>query len=472
MGVAVKRFLSTLSVWFFLLGADAFSWDRAALDPATPDSLAERVRQLEAETAALRAELQASRDGGLPQAGVPVSASMTDTVATAEEGFMSLDELRGEMKKLVWTKGDYKIVPYGSLWGSAIYDTRRTSPGAYAFFVLSPDRQGEDQFIVDTRRTRLGIDITGPQIPLFHCANSRGRVEIDFTGEFVTENRAAVLLRHAYAEVYDDDFRLLAGQTSDLISPLIPHTVSYSVGWGGGNIGYRRMQIRYERHLSFSDQLQVTPAVAVCQNIIFDVAAGIGRESTNWPIVEGRLGFTLGPRGTGEKPITFGVSAHVGEQGFDFPAVGPLPAIDDARVTTWSFNADLVVPITDRMSFQAELFLGDDLSTFLGGSLEGVDFTTREAIYSAGGWCELGFDWTPSVHSYVGYSVDDPRNSDLVYTPARDLRTYNQFLFANVIYDVTQKLKLGAEVTWWKTHWLGLAPGDAVRFEFAGQYEF
>ena len=57
------------------------------------------------------------------------------------------------------------------------------------------------------------------------------------------------LLRHAYAEVKDDDFRLLAGQTWDVISPLFPSMLMYSVGWDAGDIGYRRAQVRGERYL-------------------------------------------------------------------------------------------------------------------------------------------------------------------------------------------------------------------------------
>ena len=94
------------------------------------------------------------------------------------------------------------------------------------------------------------------------------------TGSLFNENQATIQIRHAYAEVYNDNFRLLAGQTSDLISPLVTHTVNYSVGWAGGNIGFRRMQVRYERYLNFTDTFQITPAVALCQNVINEGVTG------------------------------------------------------------------------------------------------------------------------------------------------------------------------------------------------------
>ena len=64
------------------------------------------------------------------------------------------------------------------------------------------------------------------------------------------ENKPTIMLRHAYVEVKDDDFRFLAGQTWDVISPLNPNMLMYSVGWDGGNIGYRRAQFRGERYLA------------------------------------------------------------------------------------------------------------------------------------------------------------------------------------------------------------------------------
>jgi len=428
------------------------------------ESLAQRIHQLEAETAALRTEL------GLLQDVTPLTpVANFDPDADGDGGLVYYDDVMREMSDCAWWKGDYKIVPYGSLWGNAAYDTRRTSPGAYTFYVPSPEVEGEDAFHVDTRRTRVGLDITGPQIQFLQCFNSRGKIEIDFHGAFVIENKPGVLLRHAYAELYNDDYRILAGQTWDLVSPLYPHMVSYTVGWGGGNIGYRRMQIRMERFLPVSDVLSLTPAISFNQNIVSDFAGATAAapESTDWPLIQGRLGATLGPRGAGCDPITCGISGHIGEQGFDFAAPA---AIDDARVRTWSFNVDMRIPINEQLGFQGEFFTGANMGTFLGGIIQGVDLTRREAIHSTGGWFELWYHWADGLHSHVGYGIDDPRNSDV--TDTVNGRTYNDFVFANLVIDVTEKMKLGFEVSDWRTHWLGRSPGDAVRFEFSGQYNF
>ena len=191
-----------------------------------------------------------------------------------------------------------------------LYATERTEPGAFTLFVLSPERDGEDAFTIDARRTRLGADVSGPRIGELGDAESRGKVEIDFHGNFVTENRANVLLRQAYWEVKNERFRLLVGQTSDVISPLIPGTLNYSVGWAGGNIGFRRTQFRAERYLAASDRFLLTLQGALSQDIVADFPndPGVRRETSNWPIVQTRAALTWGSRVNGADPVTLGYS--------------------------------------------------------------------------------------------------------------------------------------------------------------------
>lgn len=75
-------------------------------------------------------------------------------------------ELEAEMKRLAWSKGDFRFIPYGAFWADMIYATARTRPGAYTFYVFSPEVHGESAFVIDARRTRFGFDVEGPAIPL------------------------------------------------------------------------------------------------------------------------------------------------------------------------------------------------------------------------------------------------------------------------------------------------------------------
>lgn len=384
----------------------------------------------------------------------------------AEEKFLTLDELRAEMKKLAWTKGDFRIVPYGILWFNMAYETERTNDGDYVLYVFSRDQRGYDAFHVNARATRLGIDVSGPQIPLFDCADSGGKVEIDFFGQFAGgENKPGVLLRHAYWEVKNEQFRLLAGQTWDVISPLYPGTLMYSVGWGGGNIGYRRAQLRYERYVPLTWASMLTWQTALAVDLCSELAPANCADHAGWPVIQTRVAVTLGNDQTTWLPITVGVSGHIGEQQFLF---NPADDTDDEIARTWSLNADVRVPVTERFGFQGEFFTGENLGTYMGGIVQGINVGTGDPIRTTGGWFEVWYDWTSRWHSHVGYGIDDPVNRDV----ANGGRTYNHFIFANLSYDVTEKFLLGFEYTSWRTLYQALAPGESDHFAFVAKYGF
>jgi hypothetical protein len=290
-------------------------------------------------------------------------------------------------------------------------------------------------------------------------------VEIDFWGQFVGgENRPGVLLRHAYWEVKDETFRLLAGQTWDVISPLYPGTLMYTVGWGGGNIGYRRAQLRCERYLAFSDIFLVTAEGALAADLFSELSPDVAGDHAGWPVLETRVGVTLGPRGPGCLPITFGVSGHVGEQEFFFDPGDPN---DDVAARTWSFNVDVRVPITRRLGVQAEFFTGENLGAYLGGVVQGINTATGEPIRASGGWIDFWYDWTPCLHSHVGYSIDDPVDRDVT-----DGRIYNDFFFANLSCDLTEQFLVGVEYTSWQTLYDQRADATSDRFALVAKYGF
>jgi hypothetical protein len=213
----------------------------------------------------------------------------------------------------------------------------------------------------------------------------------------------------------------------------------------------------------------------------FETEIGIRRESSDWPVVQGRLAFTFGSRADDAVPAVVGISAHIGETGFDFLTAGPpplsLPPESDARFQTWSFNIDMHFPITESLGVQGEFFTGANLSAFLGGIGQGVCPCLRLPIRSTGGWLELWYDWTPELHSHFGLGLDDPRNSDSLIG-----RTYNHFIFANLVVDLRKNLTTGVEVTSRKTLYhdtlAGMipaaptAPGEAVTIEWMVRYAF
>jgi hypothetical protein len=381
-----------------------------------------------------------------------------------------------------WSKGEFSVQPYGSLWTDVIFETSRTSPAAFTLWVPSRATEGEPAFVVDTRRSRFGLQLNGSGIPAIGIDKSHGQLEIDFHGDFVTENRPSVLLRHCYWEVQNEEFRLLVGQYWDVISPLLPGTLNYAAGWNAGNIGFRRAQLRGERYWQSSDASKWTIQMSLNQDVVVDFPTdpGVHRESAGWPVIEGRLAAAFGP----DRGRQVGVSSHIGETGFDFLLPGPpplsLPPADDRRYQTWSFNLDLLWPLSERWTVSGELFTGANLSTFLGGIGQGVCPCLRVPIRTSGGWIDAGYTWSETVTSHFGFGLDDPRDNDSLVG-----RTYNQQIYANILFHLTEYLSTGLEVASWKTLYhdervgqippallTPTAPGDSVTFQWMFKYDF
>ena len=452
----------------------------AAVPVAADDALASRTAQLERETQALRQELEWLRDHPMrlpPVEPVHTSVNYSSLAPQAQEEYFTWGELQAEMKKFAFTKGDFRIVPYGALWADMIYATERTTPGSYTIYVPSREVEGENAFIIDARRSRFGLNIDGPRIPFFHNAKSSANVEIDFQSPLTdaTENKPTVQLRHAWWDVKNDDYRILIGQYWDVISPLYTDTLNYSVGWVGGNIGYRRTQFRFERYFYPDPRVMLTTQFALAQNIVTDFATtpGVKRESGGWPIIQGRAAATLGDRKYG-RPVEFGLSGHIGETGFDFLAAAP-PERDDQRFRTWSANVDMRVPLTDRLSVKGELFMGENLSAFVGGIGQGICPGYRSTVRSRGGWFDMTYKLTDRWRVVAGYGLDDPIDRDIEYG-----RTYNNIILANTSYDITKSLVTGFEITSWRTLYQDLrddppgptAPGESIVYQWMFKYGF
>jgi hypothetical protein len=463
----------SITVCFVVLNATvAF-----AFEPSPPDDLSTQTAALDAQTQAMKADLEKLNQSASPTRLPAVDATPTalagpppanNRTVPGANGHLT-PEMQAEMKKLGWKKGDFTIVPYGWLWANTAYETERSNQGDYTLYVFSAQDQGEHAYHVDARSTRLGMDVLGPTIPCLDCAPSGGRVEIDFQGQFLQENKPGVLLRHAYWEVKNERFRILAGQTWDIISPLNPDSTMYSVFWDAGNIGYRRAQFRGERYVAFSDWTLLTFQGSINSDIFSDFSTSnpalFTGEDSSWPTLQGRMAVTLGDRGVGCQPVTLGVSAHIGNQEFDFAGTNPA---HNLVFRTWSCNVDLKAPITDRFGAKGELFCGENLGAYLGGIGQGIDPFLRQAIDSHGGWFELWYDLSSQWHTHAGYTLDDPNDHDLTFGE----RKYNSAYFGNVFYDFTKQFTMGFEVQSWRTLYVDKRPGESIRVEVLATYGF
>ena len=362
----------------------------------------------------------------------------------------------------LWSSVDVQF--YGFIKLDAAYDTSRTSVGNFYQWV-DPDhgRQNDDQFNMTANQTRLGFNFTGPSVG---AAQTTGKVEVDFYGNGVAENKAGVLLRHAYLKIAfpEDNFSILAGQTSDVISPLFPSTINYTVGWWVGNPGYRRPQIRLTKGYDLEGDAKLELIGAVTRTIGSSASAfdpGDAGEDSGIPTVQSRVGLTL-PL-FGDQITSLGVSGHWGQEEYD---VDPYDCYE--KFDSWSLNVDLVQPINDWLTIKGEAFTGENLSTYLAGIGQGINVALDDEIGSTGSWITANMtpidDW---VFTF-GAMMDDVRANDV----AAGGRTLNNAIFANAMYSINAKTQVGLEVTKLHTERRQSGSADSIRTQLAFIYKF
>ncbi len=357
----------------------------------------------------------------------------------------------------------WKIQPYGFFKFDMAYDGSSVNNGDYALWANQENRRtrADDKWSFTARQSQFGLKVFAPNIGDLKVM---GRVEVDFfNSQLAKENQSTPMLRHAYATVTGDSWSLLFGQTWDVISPLNPDTLNYSVGWCQGNIGYRAPQIRFTKWWDCQDKSRFKAEVALTRQIGQD-ADGFGvddGQDTSYPTVEGRLSYST--PFVADKRMEIGISGHVGKEEIDWDYPG-----DDDEVRTWSINTDLTLPICEVLAFKGEAFVGSNLDSVLGGIGQGVNTTTRSAIQSAGGWGQISYTPTEEWVFNVGGGMDNPRSTEL----QDGSRDNNIFAFANANYKFSRYLSTGLEVMYMRTDYKNADDGDNVRLQHSWKFSF
>jgi len=365
---------------------------------------------------------------------------------------------------IVWSDLDIQL--YGYLKLDAAYDSSRTTNGNYAQWV-DPENYNndDDQFNMTANQSRFGMKINGPKDG---GMKTSGLVEVDFYGGS-NENKSHLMMRHAYMKLDwpEDRFNIIAGQTSDVISPLFPSTVNYSVGWWTGNIGYRRPQIRLTKELGFETGGFLKLEGAIARTIGRDDAISGGTESgedAGFPTLQGRASITL-PM-FGPKEATIGLSGHWGQEEYDIAVNGR-----DKEFTTWSLNLDYTQPICSKVQIKAELFTGENLNAYLGGIGQGVTtsgLNQYEEIGSKGGWIAAGLGPWGNKRFNVGVAMDDVDRGDV----NDGSRTLNRSVFGNVNCALNKQTDVAFEISHWRTKYRGPGDADNLRIQTALIYKF
>ena len=398
-----------------------------------------------------------------------------------------LEKLSGELeriKKLLEEKGisargqssgekpltsGLNVALYGYVKLDAAYDSSRISAGNFARWVESEQiRRDDDEFNMTANQTRVGLRLSGEPSDDFRYG---GVVEADFYSGIGADNSPSPRLRLANLtfEWPRVGFGVLAGQAADVISPLYPTTVNYSVAWWQGNIGFRRPQLRLTQSLKPAEDVEFKLEVAATRTIAstpftpMDFLGDPGADA-GYPTAQGRVSVTF--PGIGKRPVTLGVSGHWGRIEHDLTLTN---GNDKLFFASWSGNVDLSLPINRWLSIQGEAYIGSNLGAYVGGIGQGISVPLLKPIEDGGGWVAVSLAPWKLWSFNFGYGIDRVDRGDLAPNPdpMKDPRASNQMYFGNVFYSLNARIQLALEVMHMRTTYKSVAAGDDWREQLA-----
>lgn len=341
--------------------------------------------------------------------------------------------------------GDTEVTWYGFFKGDLAFDSAASSHGNFAMWVKAHAAgTAEATHNLTANQTRIGFNMKREDVV--------GKFEFDFYGGGA-QNKSYLQLRKAYVDLPLGPVMLRAGQDSDVISPLVPSTVNYTVCWGAGNIGYRRPQLRV-----YDQSGGLSWAAALARSITPDLDGNgiVDGENSALPVVQARLAYAL-TAGTAE--LTLGGSGHYGVM--DTPALAGKDGYD-----TWSVNGEAVIDLSSRLKVLGEFYTGSNLATYFGSILNA---DTVDGLTSLGGWANIQYKATDDLALSLGGSYDSVDVDDLTGAGARSA---NQVVFANAQKAIGSGVKAGLEVSYWTTEYPNAPAGTEgepanLRVQFA-----
>ncbi len=431
---------------------------------------------------ALAAPSAAAEDGGLKDLRDRVEAQQREIddlkarMSGGGGGSADSGSVADYLKKGIPTKKGSLIKFYGMLRLDVIWDDSTPNNTQVIGWVKSEDptvpggvKKNQSDLTIHPRLTRFGFDLDGGKVAAMNDAALTGKVEIDFYNSSLSgqsESRAAIRMRHAYLNLDWGNDALLAGQTSELISPLYPIVNADLAMWGAGNLGDRRPQVRFTHttgaggdgsKLALAGMAGLTGAV---DNQNLDGDGLRDGEASGYPTLQARVGWNFPwQKARGE----VGIWAHHATE----VTATNIGTAGQHKFDSAAFGIDANLPLTEALYLKGEAWKGRNLDDVRGGIFQGVNTATGEEISSQGGWVEVGFKVNKTLTLAAGVTEDNPRSSDLGAGGKDKNRVY--YLAAHFNWD---PVELGIDFMHWHTEFKGQASGLDNRIQVYISYSF
>jgi hypothetical protein len=345
---------------------------------------------------------------------------------------------------------------YGYFKLDGARDQNPTDNGNYTMYVQPQATTSDDeQFNMTANQSRLGLTVTNNQYDYAHLS---GTIEFDLYGGGA-ENKAHLMMRHAYLSIQSGNTRIVAGQTYDIVAPLNPSTLNYTVLWGCGNTGYRRPQVSLWHTFNPQSPTQ------------FVVAAGMFRT------IGDDLGFTLTATADGDDDgsdagipsfqgmlevnhkLSDGSQIQVGASGMWEQLKAESALTDDyENYQSWEAAGHFKYSSEQGWGICGEAFTGVNLKSYYGCILEN---SSIDGINTFGGWASAWFTPVNQWKVTAGYGMEDPDDEDL----ASSARCKNSCCFGNINYSIVPQATVGLEASYWQTDYKDSDSADNLRVQ-------